>query len=243
MRGKTTWGVAGLVLGLALALSAPSFGQSTPPSNGDGEHARTVAVTGSATIRTAPDEAVITLGVQTEAETAEAAMRENAARLTDVIAALLDAGVREEDVATAWVSLYPRTSSDGVAVIGYTADNSVNVTIRDMGRIGRVIDRAVAAGANLSSGISFQLSDESRGVEQALADAVGDARSKAQALADAGDDSLGAIVSVSETGGYVQPPVYYDDRMYAGAEAAAPTPISPPTLESQVTVAVTWQLV
>lgn len=242
MRRNTTWGIAGLVLGLALALSAPSFGQSPPPPNGE-DDARTVTVTGTATIRSAPDEAIVSLGVQTQAGTAEEAMRQNAERMTDVVEALLDEGVVKEDLATSWVSLYPRTSSDGLAVIGYTADNSVNVTIRDMGRIGRVIDRGIAAGANMSSGISFRLSDESRGVEQALAEAVRDARSKAQALADAGDAGLGALVRVSESGGNVQPPVYYDDRMYgAGAEVAS-TPVSPPTLESQVTVSVTWELV
>lgn len=243
MRRNTAWGIAGLALGLVMALSAPSFGQSPSPGNDGAVDARTVTVTGSATITSAPDEAVVTLGVQTQAGTAEEAMRQNAARMTDVVEAILDAGVGRDDVSTAWVNLYPRTSSDGLAVVGYTADNSVEVTIRDMGGIGRVIDRAVAAGANMTSGISFRLSAEDEGTEQALADAVLDARSKARALADAGDAAIGALVRVVESGGSVEPPVYYDDRMYTGVEAAAPTPISPPTLERQVTVTVTWELV
>jgi hypothetical protein len=243
MRRNTMWGIAGLVLGLILALSAPSFGQSTPPSNGDAETARTVTVTGAATIRSAPNEAVVALGVQTQAATAEEAMRLNAERMSRVVEALRGAGVGEDDIATSWVSLYPRTSSDGLAVVGYTADNSMTVTIRDMDRIGRLIDRAVAVGANVTSGITFRLSDDDRGVEQALAHAVEDARSKAQALAGAGDAGLGALVQVSESSGSVQPPVYYDDRVYAAGAEAATTPISPPTLESQVTVTVTWELV
>ena len=242
MRRNTTWAIAGFVLGLTFALSAPSFGQSTPASNDDGDTARTVTVTGTATIRSEPDEAVVTLGVQTQAGTAEEAMRENAERMTRVIEALRGAGIGEDDIATSWVSLYPRTSSDGLAVVGYTADNSVTVTIRDLGRIGRVIDRAVAAGANVTSGISFRLSDENRGIEQALADAVDDTRSKAQALAAAGDAGVGALVRVSESRGYAEPPVSYDDRMYAPGAEVASTPISPPTLESQVTGTVTWEL-
>jgi hypothetical protein len=200
-----------------------------------------VTVNGSAIVRSAPDEAVVTLGVQTQAGTAEEAMRENAQQMTKVVEALYAAGVDPKDVATAWVSLYPRTSNDGLAVIGYTADNSVSVTIREMGRIGRVIDRAVAAGANMTSGISFRLSDRNRGMEQALAEAVADARTKAQALVGAGDAALGALVQVVEVGGSVPPPVYYE-REYVAAEAAG-TPVSPPTLETHVSVGVTWEIV
>lgn len=237
MRGKVKWGVAGLVLGLAAALSIPSVAQSPAPTDGDAD--RTVTVTGTATIRSEPDEAVVTLGVRTQAATAEAAMRENAEKMTAVIRALTGQGLADDDIATAWVNLYPNYSSDGLAIIGYWAENQVNATVRDMGRVGRVIDRAVAAGANLAGGITFGLSDENRGVDEALEAAVADARHKAEILASAGAAGLGQVLQIGEVFTPAPPPIYYER---AAADEAV-TPISPPTLETQVTVTVTWELV
>jgi uncharacterized protein YggE len=70
MKAKVSWGAAGLVLGLVAALTLPSLAQSSSPSPGTGGAGPTVTVTGSATIRSAPDEAVVSLDVQTQAPTA-----------------------------------------------------------------------------------------------------------------------------------------------------------------------------
>jgi hypothetical protein len=98
----------------------------------------------------------------------------------------------------------------------------------------------VGAGANLSNGIQFQLSDQNQGVEQALAEAVANARVKAEALASASDTSLGSVVTITEGTTPQYPPVPF--AADAG-RAEASTPISPPTLETQVTVTVVWSLV
>jgi len=239
MKGTAKWGIAGLLLGVVVALTLPSIAQD--PEEADGVAERTVTVSGTATISSDPDEATVTLGVVTNALTAEAAMRDNAKRMEDVIAAIRRAGVAADDVATAWVNLYPRYDDAGVTIVGYTAENQVNATVRDMDSIGEVIDAAIAAGANLSSGISFGLSDESQGVEAALADAVADARSKAEALAAATGAQLGVVVQVVESGTPAPSPLYRD---YAVAEAAsAAPPIETPTIERQVSVSVTWALV
>lgn len=239
MRKDLRGGLVGLALGLAVALALPTFAQSPSPEPGTAE--RTVTVSGTATIRSQPDEATVTLGVQTRAMTAEAAMRDNAERMREVIAAVRREGVAADDIATAWVSLYPQYDDQGIGVEGYVAENQVTVTVRSMQAVGRVIDVAVEAGANLTSGISFRLSDEGEGVERALAEAVEDARAKALALADATGARLGAVVSVSETGAPGPVPVYRD---YGVAEAAAGAPpIEPPTIETQVSVTVTWELV
>lgn len=232
-------GLVGLALGVAVALALPTFAQSPTPAPGTGE--RTVTVSGTATIRSQPDEATVTLGVQTRALTAEAAMRDNAERMREVIAAVRREGVAADDVATAWVSLYPQYDANGIGVEGYVAENQVTVTVRSMQAVGRVIDVAVEAGANLTSGISFGLSDEGEGVERALAEAVDDARAKALALAEATGAELGAVVSISETGAPGPIPVYRDLGVAEGA-AGAP-PIEPPTIETQVSVTVTWELV
>lgn len=241
MKANTRWGIAGVALGVAVALTLPSLAQTSAPEPGTME--RTVTVSGTATIRSEPDEAVVTLGVRTDALTAEAAMRDNANRMNDVIQAVRREGVAADDIATAWINLYPRYDDSGISVVGYTAENQVNVTVRAMDGIGGVIDAAIDAGANLSSGISFGLSDDGVGAESALADAVKDARSKAAALAEATGAQLGAVVTVVETGAPT-PPVAYRDYAYAedAAMAGAP-PVETPTIETEVGVAVTWELI
>lgn len=240
MKGNLKWGVAGLVVGLAVALTLPSLAQSPTPAAG-GTAERTVSVSGSAIIRSAPDEAVVTLGVHTQDTTAEAAMAANAEHMTDVIEAILGEGIPEDDIATAWVNLWPNYSDSGLTVVGYTAENQVNVTVREMGKIGRLIDEAVGAGANLTSGISFRVTDTNEGLDTALEAAVADARHKAEVLAEAGGAQLGSVLQVTESGSPTPPPIYYDRAM--AAESSAVPPIEPPTMETQVTVSVTWSLI
>jgi uncharacterized protein len=232
---------AGVVLGAIVALTLPSLAQDTgspAPSNTD----RTVTVSGTATISAKPDEAVISLGVQTQANTAQSALADNATKMTALIAALTDKGIAKDDIATSYVSIYPTYGNNGMDITGYQAVNQVDVTVRDISKVGGVIDDAVKAGANLSNGITFKLSDENQGVSQALGDAVANARSKAETLAGAGDAQLGQVVSIQEGSGVYTPPIYYGRDLAASSAGGAATPIQPPTLETQVSVTVTWSL-
>jgi uncharacterized protein YggE len=240
MKGNLKWGVTGLVVGLAAALTLPSLAQSPSPA-AEGGADRTVSVSGSAIIRSAPDEAVVTLGVQTQGATAEAAMADNAERMSDVIKAILDEGIPEGGIATAWVNLWPNYSDSGLTIVGYTAENQVNVTVKEMGKIGRLIDQAVGAGANLTSGISFRVTDTNEGMDEALEAAVADARHKAEVLAAAGGTQLGSVIQITETGSPTPPPIYYDRAL--SAEAGAVPPIEAPTMETQVSVSVVWSLI
>ena len=231
---------AGVVLGTIVALTLPSLAQDTG-STGSGTADRTVTVNGTATIKAKPDEAIVGLGVQTQANTAQGALSENAIKMTALIASLMDKGIAKDDIATSYVSIYPTYGNSGMAITGYQADNQVNVTLRDISKVGEVIDESVKAGANLSNGITFQLSDENQGVNQALDDAVDNARSKAETLAAAGDAQLGQVVSIQEGSGAYTPPIYYGGREAMAMDSAS-TPIQPPTLETQVSVTVTWTL-
>ena len=232
---------AGVVLGAIVALTLPSLAQDTGSSNPSTTQ-RSVTVSGTSTIKAAPDEAVVSLGVQTEANTAEGALSQNAERMTAVFVALNDQGISKDDIATTGVSLYPTYGQSGMEITGYQAANSIDVTVHDMTKVGAVIDTAVGAGANLSNGITFKLSDASHGVDQALAAAVADARSKAEALATAGGAQLGQVMTIQETSASSTPPIFYDRGVMASGAATVPTPVSPPTLETQVSVTVVWTL-
>jgi uncharacterized protein YggE len=223
-----------------VALTLPSLAQDSP-SPTVGTTQRTVTVSGNATIKSAPDEAVVSLGVQTQASTAQAALAQNADKMNAVIAAIVGQGITKADLATEGVSLYPTYGQNGQNVTGYQASNIVDVTVRDMNKVGVIIDTAVGAGANLANGITFKLSDQNQGVNTALAAAVADAQSKAEALASAGNAQLGQVVSIDETTASAPPPIFYGRAMSAGA-SPAPTPVQPPTLETQVSVTVVWAL-
>jgi uncharacterized protein YggE len=228
--------VAGFLAGVVLALQVPSTAQPTGTVSDPAQ--RTITVSGTASVHARPDEAVVSLGVRTQAATAQAAMQQNAAKMTAVFDAMHKLGIGGADLATTNVSLDPVYDNRGSSVIGFQAMNQIEVTVHDMGKVGGVIDAAVAAGANLAGGITFQLSDQNKGVNDALAKAVQNARAKADAMAVAADATVGQVVTIQE--GSQPSPVRY--ALPQAAEGAATTPVNPPTIETSVQVTVTWAL-
>ncbi|HXG75525.1 MAG TPA: SIMPL domain-containing protein [Gaiellaceae bacterium] len=221
---------AGLtVVALAGAVGLPDLAgaQDAPAAEPD-----TVTVTGVGSVESVPDEARMSFGVESRAETARAAVAANADAMRKVINALRQAGARE--IATQWVSVYPVTGETG-AVQGFAASNSVSA-VADVADAPAVIDAAAGAGANQISGPGLSRSDADRLYRDALAKAVEDARARAEALARAAGRSLGAITSMVEGGG--AGPVPYADR--AAVESA--TPIEPGKLETSASVSVTFSL-
>lgn len=238
--------VAGVMLGAVVALQVPSLAQDAGSSDTPTPAAnqRSVTVSGTATIKSAPDEAVIGLGVQTQANTAQGALSQNAEKMVAVLQAVEGQGVNKGDISTSSVSLYPTYGQSGMNITGYQAANQVDVTVRNMDKVGPVIDAAVGAGANFTNGVTFQLSDENKGVNDALAAAVANAQSKAETLAAAGGAQLGQVLSIEEASvPRPGPPILFERGVAAGAvDPSAPTPVQPPTLETQVSVTVVWSL-
>ncbi len=227
---------AGFLVGAVLALQLPSVAQD---AGDDGTTERSITVTGSARISVDPDEALVNLGVRTQAERAQTAMDENSVKMQSVLDALRNLGLRDDDLATNYIELMPRYDNTGTSIVGYDAINEVQVTVHDLGMVGRVLDTGVDHGANLAGGISFRVSDANEGLDAALAEAVGDARAKAETMASAADASLGLVVTIAEAGGIPGP--YHAERTAYAADAAVP--IETPTIETDVAVSVTWQLV
>jgi uncharacterized protein len=225
--------IAGLA---ALLLAAAALGGGLRPGGAHGTTTTTgaggITVTGNGTVSAVPDRAEFSFGVHTQSATAAAALGANGALMTKVIDAVEKAGVAKADVQTSQVSLAPQTASSGNRIIGYDADNTVTVTIRDLGSAGAVVDAAVAAGANEVSGPDLTSSDHDALYLQALKKAMADAKAKAEAIASGGGISLGGVTTVVEGGTGTPVP-----GVSAGAAA---TPISPGT--SQVTATVTYAI-
>ncbi len=179
----------------------------------------TITVTGSAVVTLEADYARISVGVSTKAKTVEEASRENTACIHAVIAALKEAGVAEEDIATSnyYVNAEYDYSLGGQRQSGYNVTNQLTVIIRDMAHIGATLDKATAAGANNIYNIEFLSTQADKAQDEATSHAVQDAMRKAQLLADAAGLELGGILSLTEsTGG-----VYVTARNYAFKDAVA----------------------
>jgi hypothetical protein len=197
-----------------------------------------ITVVGTGSAHAIPDVSDWSFGVQSDADTASAALKEASAATRRILDALRSAGVSREDLRTEQVSLYPRMSSDGRAVVGYSASSSVQATVHRISKAGSILDAAVAAGANQVSGPMLRVSDSRAQYREAAAAALEDARARAQAIATDAGVTLGAPIAIIESGsGGTPTPVY--DRMAAGA---AEMPIEPGTQEISASLTVTFAI-
>jgi len=238
------WKRAAVVAGLGLAIGAgvlyagvlqprsahaQTAGQ-TPPSG--------ITVTGSGTVKATPNQAQFSFGVETQADTSAQAVAANSTAVQKVIDAVKNAGVAASDIQTQQVSVSPRYSENGQKIVGYTATNTVNVTIRDLSKAGKVVDAAVAAGANNVYGPSLSVSQQDALYAQALKKAYADAKSKAQTIAGAAGVSVGRVLNLVEGGGFVPLPA----TPAAADSAGGSVPIEPGQQDIQAMLTVTFAI-
>src|SRR3546814_355038 len=196
-------------------------------------------------VRRAPDIAMVSAGVMTQAATASAAMKENASRMTAVIAALRKAGVAEKDMQTSSVNLQPQyryQENQPPQLVGYQASNMVQVRFRKIEDSGRIIDALVAQGANQINGPSLSVDQADAALDEARTAALAKARQRAELYAKAAGLRVKRIISISE-GGAVSPPMPYPvARMSMAKAEMADTPMMPGETEMSVTVNVSFEL-
>ena len=192
-----------------------------------------VTVTGEATVAIAPDMATIRVGVTSQGKSAREASETNGKQMTGVLAALKGAGIADRDVQTSSLSLQPQydpNKSGAARLLGFQATNQVTVKIRAIDTLPDVLDRAIGAGANEMSGIEFVVSEQSKLLDQARAEAISDARRKAELYAKAAGAKVGAVVAITEEG---STPPRLMQALRAGAAPVAP---GEQTLRAVVTV-------
>jgi uncharacterized protein len=206
---------------------------------------RWVEVSGEGSVSAAPDFARATLGVTTTGKTASEAMAANAKAANALISLIKTEGVAPADIQTSGISISPTFSQASPAqtsspsIIGYSVSDSVTVIIRDIPRLGALLDKAVAAGANSVYGIGFGHNDPSALLDKARPLAVADARRKAEIYASAGGARIGRLMVLTEEAG--PPPPVALTRAYAPG-AAAPTPIEAGQDKLTVTVTARFEL-
>jgi hypothetical protein len=207
---------------------------STPPL-------RTVSVSGSGQAVLTPDIAYITIGVRTENANASEAVAANSTATDKVIQALKAQGIDPKDIRTTNFSIYPQQQYDNngkLVSTTFVVENQVYVTIRDLDKIGQILDAAVKAGANTIYGITFDVQDKSAALAEARKEAVDNAHAAAEELAAAAGVKIVEVQSITSSSSSPSPlPMFA--RVATAAEAAPSVPIS----TGQLTFTVDVQMV
>ncbi|WP_158617230.1 SIMPL domain-containing protein [Falsigemmobacter faecalis] len=219
---------------MAQLAAAPLFAQEMKP---------VITVTGEAGVKVAPDMATIRIGVDTLEGTAAEAMQNNSAQMRSVQEALRASGLQDRDLQTSGLSVQPEYSypQNGERVLqGYRATNGLNVQVRDLAKLGGILDQVTKDGANNIGGLSFGLQESGKAQDEARVAAVKEARRRAEMMAEAEGVKLGRVLEIREGSEPAPRPMM---RMAAAEAAMAPAPIEAGEMEFSTSVTLTWELI
>lgn len=164
--------------------------------------AKTINVTGDGEVTATPDIAYLSLGVITDKPTTVEAQNANSIAINNVISAIKKENIKDEDIKTTDYNISPKYNYDKTTgtstLVGYTVSSTLNVTIRDISKVGQIIDTAVANGANISNNISFGISDYEKYYNMALLNALSNAQGKAETISNSLGIKLTIPVKITE---------------------------------------------
>ncbi len=219
-----------LVLGIAGSIMLIKVATGTLDTERD-----TVTIMGEGRVTAQPDLGKVTVTIVTERDTAEEAQEENITQFNQVVVALKEVGIKEEDLQTTSFNVNPLYdyTDNGRVSNGYEVRQSVEVTIRDLEKSGDVIQAAGNSGANQVSGLSFTIDEPEQYREEARQKALENAKQKADELSRTLGVKLGKIVSFSEYSNDGNNPVpFYGGAMDMAAESVQKTAVPAPQLET-----------
>lgn len=208
----------------------------------EGQDKNNVSVTANGTVKVTPDVAYTTVGVVTQKKKMQDAQSANRELMNAVVTALKEAGLTDDDIRTVNYSVYPvyDYSGDTSRIASFEVNNTVELTIKDIDKVGEILDAAATAGANTSYSVRFDILDKDPAYKQALTTAMESARAKADTLAAAGGFSIKGVMSVSE--GYTNTTVYKEYPMAAEASMDSGTYVSAGDLDVTATVSVVFEI-
>jgi len=238
LRASSVFAVLALTL-VSLAMPDPAHAEPATPDASQ----RTLSLSATGSVNVRPDTAHITVGVISEAENARAALDQSNSAMTEVIDALKEKDIASRDIKTTNFAVHPRYKhfNDGKpsVISGYRVVNSVRITVRDIARLGGVLDKVVSFGSNQIGGISFSVSETSALMDEARAKAITAARERAQLYAKAAGAEIGKVLQIEELTSDSGPEPRY--RALA-AKSEAEVPIEAGESEISVRVRVVWAL-
>lgn len=246
---RTAGALCALLLTAACSSAAPTQtayaqGTSMAHSMNSIQPETTITLNGHGSVDREPDMATVNVGVNVEADTAVAAMNQQAERMNAVFAAVRAAGIADRDMQTSNLSLNPvydySRDDSRPRLRGYNAANQITINVRDLDKLGEALDAIVKAGSNQINSVQFSVDDPSDATDEARVAAITDARRKADLYAKAAGYRVARIVSISENS-YSQPPMPVMARMEAAEQSA--TPIARGQVSLTADVSVTFELV
>jgi uncharacterized protein YggE len=209
-----------------------------------GSAQRTISVTGTGTARLTPDIGIITLGVQTQADQVARAVQDNNARSSRVMEAIKEAGVAAGDVQTSNFSVSSQLTYDTLGnptgEVNYFVSNTVTITLREISKLGDLLQSALENGANSVQNVTYSVEDPSEALDKARLEAIQDAQAQAAQLATAAGAQLGPIFSLNEYSPIPGP--FYAAPTFGKGGGGGGVPTSPGTLEYQVQMYIVYTL-
>lgn len=205
-----------VVLALAACTAAPAATESKPAL-------RQMSAVGQGKVYLVPDVAYVSIGVRSEAATVAEALKENNTQAQAIQKALTDLGVDLKDIQTSAFNVYPQQQNnpklpgENAVATTFVVENTVSVTVRDLTKVGTLLDKVASSGANSINGIQFDVKDKAKAVAEARKQAIADAKQQAAELAQAAGVQLGAIQSLNVYTGGQPSPVYQAKGGFAAA--------------------------
>jgi uncharacterized protein YggE len=200
----------------------------------------TIVTTGEATIHRVPDQAFVSVSVETRSRMPRDAQKQNADAMTAVQQKLVDAGIQKDAIRTTGYSIQQEFDfTNGRRVPrDYSAHNGVEVRLDSVERVGEILDLVVQAGATSVLGVRFDVKDRTMLERDVLMHAVEDARARADSLAAGAGRTVDRVIRIDDTR---QPRVFPQPAMAMRAQAAdsAPTPVEPGLIEIRAQVTLT----
>jgi uncharacterized protein len=206
-----------LVLGLLSACA------STPVNVTAAAQPRTLSATGTGEVYVTPDIAYINIGIHSQADTVNAALTENNKNAQAIVDTLGGLGVETKDIQTSNFNVYPNNtySPDGtISGTYYAVDNTVYVTVRDLSKMGDLLDAVVSSGANTINGITFDVANKDEATAKARDLAIQKAQTEAAAIAKSAGVTLGEVQTISISTSYPTTTMY--DAKAVGGGASVP---------------------
>lgn len=206
---------------------------------------KTLNTSGSGKISVAPDIAYVSLGVVTEDKNAKTAQQNNATAMNKVVAMVKNTGIVADDIKTIDYNMNPKynyNKDTGESnIVGYSVTNTIQVTVRDLTKVGNIIDLAANSGSNISNSISFGLSDYEKYYNEALKKAVTIAQKRADTMASVLGITNKTPVTVTESGSSAPVYNYRSYDMVKAEQAAASTPVQAGTIDVTANVSIVYE--
>ncbi len=207
------------------------------------ESKNTITVNGEGRYVAAPNIALTSVSVTTEKSNVGEAQKENTKKMNAVIDFLKSVGIAEKDIKTISYTIYPAYDyPDGRQVFrSYQVSQTVEMKIRNLEKIGDILEGVTSRGANQVGSLSFTFDDPEVPRKEARKLAITYAKEKADVLARDLDVNLLRIVNFSEDSSGMVPPIFYGAEKGIGGGGESPR-IQPGENETVVTVHITYEI-